>query len=151
MALSFGESSGLFQNSNADDVGIGRRKDRTLSLSMSGHAFVADSRSNGAKMRYQDGEIRFDDTGTGEIWASISLPHNSIVTSVKVIGNRFTWEMRRGRPSHFPTEVMASGNNDVKDISITGAVIDHDKYVYWFVVQMNTESQLYGAVIEYEN
>ena len=151
MVLNIQGYKSIFPNSNANDEGLGQRKLKNLSLSLSAHAFVADSRTATANMRYGDGFLSISETITGTVWASVSLPDGAIINSAIVLGNDFTWELRRMKRNTFPTLLIASGNANVKDITIDGAIIDHDKYVYWFVVEMATESQLNGAVIEYEN
>jgi hypothetical protein len=122
-------------------------KNKTSYWSCSFANFIVNPTSTTAG--YEDGGLATTAGGGASAWASVSLPHNAVITSANVTGDAGTWELRNFVPGNWPTTLMASGNIGTADTTITDATINNQTKVYWFVATIGAEQYIYGATITY--
>ena len=86
--------------------------------------------------------------------AQVLLPHGATVTRVIVNGNAAAaaeaWELQRIKISDRTVIIMADGNINSADLTITSGVIDNSLYSYFiYTSSIDTNDEIWGAVITY--
>lgn len=88
------------------------------------------------------------------LFATIQLPHNAIVTAVLVdgspIGEAVVWEFIRFTISDGTHTIMATANLGATDTSISNATVDNSTYAYMIrIIDVDIDDELFGARITY--
>ena len=87
--------------------------------------------------------------------APVFIPHNAIITSVKVFGNQAgsaddeTWTLKRFQLSG-AEGTMATANLNTADTTISNATINNSTHVYYLITSsLDSTDQINGAIIAY--
>ena len=86
-----------------------------------------------------------------EFRAPIHLPHGAVISSAVVFGDDTDneWELIRATLTGHTAGVMASGDYNTADTSISNATVDNTNYSYYMVTNLLKSNWLYGARVLY--
>ena len=108
-------------------------------------------------VRYESGGEGIVTVTTGQLQfiASVSLPHNAVVTAVIVYGNAGsedeTWSLILNPHASTTSTFMAQAVINTEDTTITSATIDNsaNRYHISIATGLNTNDEIFGARITY--
>jgi len=89
---------------------------------------------------------------SGEVAASVTLPHGATVTGCVVYCDTSTdtwWLYRAEINSNTAGTIMATANNNTEDTSISNSVVDNQTYKYWIRGEYTDQDDYRGARITY--
>ncbi len=150
MALDFGNPSNLFPESKKENLGFGAESKENI-YSINCTQFIPRN-PDVDNVTITGSNCRADTNGIF-FYASVSLPHEAVISSAVVYGNAAasaeTWIFRKVSHTGSVSD-RATGNINTEAIMTNATTIDNKNFTYLiFTSSLDTNDIIYGAKITY--